>query len=30
MPAGGDTGEPYGLLISLYRADIPVLPDEAG
>ncbi|MDG6109860.1 helix-turn-helix transcriptional regulator [Dactylosporangium aurantiacum] len=30
MPSDGDAGEPYGLLVSLYRADVPVLPDDAG
>jgi DNA-binding transcriptional ArsR family regulator len=28
-PPEESTGEPYGLLLSLYRADIPVLPGES-
>jgi len=26
--AGSDDGEPHGLLLCLYRADIPILPPE--
>jgi DNA-binding transcriptional ArsR family regulator len=28
LAGGGDDGEPYGVLLSLYRSDIPTLPPE--